>query len=88
MRSDLGRYINSVVGSEEVRAFVPAPLVPLPTLDLTGAVRKSQDQALLAIARLDGAASTLTDAHLLLYTFVRKEAVLSLPDRRHSVELE
>ncbi len=76
-RSDLGRYITSVAGSEEVRAFVPTPLVPLPTLDLTGAVRASLDQALLAVGRLDGAASTLPDAHLLLYTFVRKEAVLS-----------
>jgi len=76
-RADLGRYITSVAGNEEVRAFVPAPLVPLPALDLTGGVRASLDQALLAVGRLDGAASTLPDAHLLLYTFVRKEAVLS-----------
>ena len=76
-RADLGRYITSVAGSEEVRAFVPAPLVPLPTLELTGGVRAALDHALLAVGRLDGAASTLPDAHLLLYTFVRKEAVLS-----------
>ena len=76
-RADFGCYITSVAGSEEVRAFVPAPLVPLPTLELTGGVRATLDQALLAVGRLDGAASTLPDAHLLLYTFVRQEAVLS-----------
>ncbi len=76
-RPDLGRYITSVAGGEEVRAFVPAPLAPLPALELTGGVRTALDQALLAVGRLDGAASTLPDAHLLLYTFVRKEAVLS-----------
>jgi Fic family protein len=78
-RADLGRYITSAAGAggEEVRAFVPAPLVSLPTLELTGRVRAALDRALLAIGRLDGAAATLPDAHLLLYTFVRKEAVLS-----------
>src|ERR1700748_2338310 len=69
--------MTSVAGSEDVRAFVPAPLVPLPALELTGGVRAALDQALLAVGRLDGAASTLPDAPLLPYTFVRNEAVLS-----------
>jgi Fic family protein len=76
-RSDTGRYVTSIAGSEEVRAFVPAPLPPVPALELTGGVRNSLDQGLLALGRLDGAAGTLPDAHLLLYTYVRKEAVLS-----------
>jgi Fic family protein len=76
-RSDTGRYVTSIAGSEEVRAFVPAPLPPVPALELIGAVRNSLDQGLLALGRLDGAAGTLPDAHLLLYTYVRKEAVLS-----------
>lgn len=76
-RADPGRYVTSVAGDEEVRAFVPAPLVPLPTLEIAGRVRVALDQALLALGRLDGAAAALPDAHLLLYTFVRKEAVLS-----------
>ena len=67
----------SVAGSEEIRAFVPAPLPPIPALELIGHVRNSLDQGLLALGRLDGAAVTLPDAHLLLYTYVRKEAVLS-----------
>ena len=76
-RSDTGRYVTSIAGSEEVRAFVPAPLPPVPALELIGGLRNSLDQGLLALGRLDGAARTLPDAHLLLYTYVRKEAVLS-----------
>jgi Fic family protein len=76
-RSEIGRYVTSIAGSEEVRAFVPAPLPPAPALELIGGVRNSLDQGLLALGRLDGAAGTLPDAHLLLYTYVRKEAVLS-----------
>jgi Fic family protein len=76
-RSNTGRYVTSIAGSEEVRAFVPAPLPPVPALELIGGVRNSLDQGLLALGRLDGAANTLPDAHLLLYTYVRKEAVLS-----------
>jgi Fic family protein len=76
-RSKNGQYVTSIAGSEEVRAFVPAPLPPVPALELIGGVRNSLDQALLALGRLDGAAGTLPDAHLLLYTYVRKEAVLS-----------
>jgi Fic family protein len=76
-RSDTGQYVASIAGSEEVRAFLPASLPPVPALELIGGVRNSLDQALLALGRLDGAAGVLPDAHLLLYTYVRKEAVLS-----------
>jgi Fic family protein len=76
-RASVGRYITAVAGGEKVRAFVPAPLVPLPALKITGKARAALDQALLALGRLDGAAATLPDVQLLLYTFVRKEAVLS-----------
>ncbi|MGH8399020.1 MAG: hypothetical protein ACRETA_12380, partial [Gammaproteobacteria bacterium] len=65
---DLPRFGGRVVitaGGEEVRAFVPAPLVSLPALEITGGVRGALDQALLALGRLDGAAATLPDAHLL-----------------------
>src|SRR5260370_37031051 len=44
---------------------------------LIGTVRDALDQSLLALGRPDGAAAAMPDAHLLLYTYVRKEAVLS-----------
>lgn len=76
-RPNTGRYAASIAGSEKVRAFIPAPLPPVPALELVGPVRNSLDQALLALGRLDGTAATLPDTHVLLYMFVRKEAVLS-----------
>jgi Fic family protein len=76
-RTQAGQYVVTVAGGEEVPAFVPAPLPPTAKLDLTGTLGKTLDQCLLALGRLDGAAATLPDAHLLLYTYIRKEAVLS-----------
>lgn len=76
-RTEIGQYAVSIAGSESVRAFVPAPLPPEPPLHLEGSVRDALDRALLALGRLDGAAATLPDVQLLLYTYQRKEAVLS-----------
>lgn len=76
-RTEFGRYVTSIAGDQPVRAFVPTPLPPNPPLQLSGAAREGFDQALLALGRLDGTAATLPDADLLLYTYVRKEAVLS-----------
>jgi Fic family protein len=65
------------VGGETVKAFVPAPLPPTPPLALDGKPRVALDAALLALGRLDGVSNVLPDTHLLLYSYVRKEAVLS-----------
>lgn len=65
----------STVGGERVRAFVPAPLPP--RFDPSPALRKSLDAALLALGRLDGISAFLPDPDVFLYTYVRKEAVLS-----------
>lgn len=65
------------VGGETVRAFVPKPLPPTPSLVVDAALREEIDQALLALGRLDSVSSLLPDTALFLYTFVRKEAVLS-----------
>lgn len=76
-RTRTGSYERTAVGGETVKAFVPAPLPPAPPLDLDGAAREAVDAALLALGRLDGVSSVLPDTHLLLYSYVRKEAVLS-----------
>jgi Fic family protein len=65
------------VGGETVRAFVPKPLPPTPSLVADAALREEIDQALLALGRLDSVSSLPPDTALFLYTFVRKEAVLS-----------
>src|SRR5271157_3485532 len=72
----LGHYESTAVGGEVVRAYVPRPLPPDPPVDLTG-LQTALEQANQAIGRLDGIASVLPDASLFLYTYVRKEALLS-----------
>jgi len=64
-------------GSESARAFVPHPLPPVPALQISGALQDKIEQAMLAVGRLDGLASALPDPGLFLYSYVRKEAVLS-----------
>lgn len=71
-----GSFVTiSTVGGERVRAFVPAPLPPplVPSADL----QRAFDGALLALGRLDGISVFLPDPDVFLYTYVRKEAVLS-----------
>ena len=76
-RAATGTYDISAVAGESVRAFVPRPLPPDPALQLDGRVRERLDAALIALGRLDGVSSLLPDVNLFLYTYVRKEAVLS-----------
>jgi len=72
-----GRYVTVTTTGEPFRAFVPAPLPPVPPLAWSDALRRRFDAALLALGRLDAVTALLPNAALLLYSFVRKEAVLS-----------
>lgn len=76
-RALTGSYETTSATGETIKAFVPAPLPPSPPLALDRDARGGIDGALLALGRLDGVSSVLPDTHLLLYTYVRKEAVLS-----------
>lgn len=72
-----GEYIVKKYGDEEVRAFVPFPLPPAPPLAIDPPLRDELDRALISLGRLDSAAALLPDIDQFLYTYVRKEAVLS-----------
>jgi Fic family protein len=76
-RGPTGRHEITTRGGEPVRAFVPLPLPPQPPLDLSAEVLMRLEAANLAIGRLDGVSALLPDTHLFLYTYVRKEALLS-----------
>jgi Fic family protein len=76
-RSESGRYGVTTVGGETVRAFVPDPLPPVTPLAVDGALQRGLESAVLGLGRLDGVSSLLPDKSLFLYTYVRKEAVLS-----------
>ncbi|MGH3144503.1 MAG: Fic family protein [Rubrobacter sp.] len=76
-RGSTGRYEITATGGETVHAFVPVPLPPDPSLDLSGERQRLLERALLACGRLDGVTALLPDPDLFLYAYVRREAVLS-----------
>src|SRR5712692_4901581 len=76
-RGVTGTYEISLVGSERVRAFIPAPLPPSPPLEVDAPLQGLLDSALLAVGRLDGVSTFLPDTSVFLYSYVRKEAVVS-----------
>lgn len=72
----LGRYVETPVAGEIVRAFVPPPLPPKPQIDVL-ALLDRLSLAERALGRLDGITMLLPRQELFLYMYVRKEAVLS-----------
>ncbi len=76
-RGSTGEYLTSVAGGEAVRAFVPAPLPPEPPLQFTPKRRRLLERATLALGRLDSITLLLPDPEIFLYSYVRREAVLS-----------
>ena len=76
-RNPNGTYYTTATAGEHVQAFVPFSLPPLPTLEITGARQLLLEQATLAVGRLDSISTFLPDPQLFLYSYVRREAVLS-----------
>ena len=76
-RGEIGRYETTTAKSEQVHAFVPAPLPPVPPPVLDGPLQQALETAALAIGRLDAISMDLPDKGVFLYSYVRKEAVLS-----------
>jgi len=72
-----GRYLKVATPGEAFKAFIPAALPPKPPIDWTPRLRARFDAALVALGRLDAVTDLLPNASLVLYSFVRKEAVLS-----------
>ena len=72
-----GCYVPSIAGGVNCEAFVPAPLPPAPLLQLCNKLQGRINKAMLALGRLDAISTLLPDAHLFLYSYVRKEAVMS-----------
>lgn len=76
-RGPTGAYDVQNIGGEQVRAFIPHDLPPIPPLDLTGPRQRLLERATLALGRLDSVSVLLPDPDLFLYAYVRREAVLS-----------
>ncbi len=76
-RAMTGHYAVQTTQGESVQAFIPNPLPPDPPIQWTPDLLAAQQRAALALGRLDGVTTLLPDPALFLYSYVRKEAVLS-----------
>ena len=72
-----GHHEPSIAGGEICRAFIPLPLPPMPALALDADLQERLYDAHLALGRLDAMSLQLPDSALLLYSYVRTEAVMS-----------
>lgn len=73
-RRRAGQYEKQLTG---YRAFIPAPLPPVPLVRVEGEIQALLSKADLALGRLDGSIQTLPNPDLFVLMYVRKEAVLS-----------
>lgn len=76
-RGATGMRIEVKAGGEIYRPFIPLALPPQPPLILDAELNELHQQAMLSLGRLDGVTLLLPDPAVFLYTYIRKEAVLS-----------
>lgn len=63
-RGETGTYVVTVAGGETVRALVPKPLPPEPSLAFDADLQRALEAAVLALGRLDGVSTLLPDKSL------------------------
>ena len=68
-----GQYIEQLDG---YRAFIPAPLPPIPSLVMDAEMTRLLSESDHALGRLDGVTSILPNPDLFVSMYVRHEAVL------------
>ncbi len=76
-RGLIGSYEESVVSGEMVRSFVPEPLPPTQEIVFDAKLQQHLERATLALGKLDSITLLLPDPDIFLYSYVRREAVLS-----------
>jgi Fic family protein len=72
-----GRWEKQQAGPEPFFCFIPVPLPPDPVLQYDPELQDLEERANRALGRLDAVTSFLPSPKQFLYTYVRKEAVLS-----------
>jgi Fic family protein len=73
-RHRAGRYIKQLEG---YAAFIPAPLPPVPPINLGGQLMRLLSDADRALGRLDGVTTILPNPNLFVAMYVKQEAVFS-----------
>lgn len=76
-RGPQGTFLHQGSGISGFRAFDPKPLPPDPPLVLEAGLARAISRADQMLGRLDGLSSILRHPDLLIYFYIRKEAVLS-----------
>jgi Fic family protein len=71
-----GRF-EKQAGPEPFYCFIPAPLPPIPPIKYDERLQALTEKAGRALGRLDSITVHLPNPQILLYTYIRKEAVLS-----------
>jgi Fic family protein len=72
-----GHFVPVSTLGEQCRAFVPGPLPPAPPLILDDELNIQLQEAFLSVGRLDGQIDVLPAPDTFVYSYVRKEAVLT-----------
>jgi Fic family protein len=72
-----GTWVRQGAGASAYRAFIPRALPPTPSLQIDVQLQRRLEAAGLSVGRLDGIGRLLPGTDDLLYSYVRKEAVLS-----------
>jgi Fic family protein len=77
MSDRAGTFRRVSAGGEAFYSFQPKPLPPSPPLQIDPDLQELLDRANQALGRLDGITLLLPDPDQFLYSYIRKEAVLS-----------
>ncbi len=77
MKRSTGYYETCSTAGESFKAFIPSPLPPTPPLEWTPKLHSLMEKANQAVGRLDGLSHSLPDVSIFLYSYIRKEAILS-----------
>lgn len=76
-RTTQGYYTTISTVGETVKAFIPAPLPPDPPIEWSSTRLRLFEEAGHALGKLAGIGDLLPETSLFLYSYIRKEAVLS-----------
>lgn len=76
-RGGTGDWMLVKVPGEDFRAFKPHALPPSPAIEWSDKLLQLRDEATLALGKLSGVSALLPEPDIFLYSYIRREAVLS-----------
>lgn len=75
-KNRIGTYMHCTAAGENYKAYLPPSLPPVPAVDLSS-LHTLVSRAERSLGKLEGVSDILPNSNLLLYYYIRKEAVLS-----------